>query len=173
MQVDAILLRRVHVWDRKTPRGRPAKGWGALHAQRLRGARLADLASQVAYQAALEAERRASEPCDGLAEGVREAASSSALASAVDAVRWLKGVGFACTLAFCAEATAPAQQRTAGQAAQSPRSRVNLGRGLAQGTRSARTPCSGHLTRRTRYSRWHRRRPAPIALQSLGERAVS
>lgn len=71
MQVDAILLRRVHVWDRKTPQGRPAKGWGALHAQRLRGARLADLASQAAYQAALEAERRASEPCDGLAEGVR------------------------------------------------------------------------------------------------------
>ena len=25
MQVDAILLRRVHVWDRKTPQGRPVK----------------------------------------------------------------------------------------------------------------------------------------------------
>ena len=103
MQVDAILLRRVHVWDRKTPQGRPVKRWGALHAQWLKGMRLADPASQAAYQAALEAERRASEPCDGLAEGVREAASSSALAPAVDAVQWLKGVGFACTLAFCAE----------------------------------------------------------------------
>ena len=103
MQVDAILLRRVHVWDRKTPQGRAAKGWGALHAQRLRGARLADLASQAAYQAALEAERRASEPCDGLVERAREAASSSALAPAVDAVQWLKGVGFVCALAFCAE----------------------------------------------------------------------
>ena len=103
MQVDAILLRRVHVWDRKTPQGRPVKRWGALHAQWLKGARLADPASQAAYQAALEAERWASESYDGLAEGAREAASSSALAPAVDAVQWLKGVGFVCALAFCAE----------------------------------------------------------------------
>lgn len=36
-------------------------------------------------------------------ERAREAASSSALAPAVDAVQWLKGVGFVCALAFCAE----------------------------------------------------------------------
>ena len=103
MHVDAILLRHGHVWDRKTPQGRPAKGRGALHAQRLRGVRLADPASQAACQAALEAERWASEPCDGLAEGAREAASPSAPAPAVDAVQWLKGVGFVCAPAFCAE----------------------------------------------------------------------
>lgn len=56
MQVDAILLRHGYVWDRKTPQGRPVKRWGALHAQWLRGVRLADPASQAAYQAALEAE---------------------------------------------------------------------------------------------------------------------
>lgn len=103
MQVDAILVRHGHAWDRKTPQGRPAKRWGALHAQRLRGARLADPASQAAYQAALEAERWASESYEGLVERAREAASSSAPAPAVDAVQWLKGVGFVCALAFCAE----------------------------------------------------------------------
>lgn len=103
MQVDAILLRHGYVWDRKTPQGRPVKRWGALHAQWLKGVRLADPASQAAYQAALEAERWASEPYDGLVERAREAASSSALAPAVDAVQWLKGVGFVCALAFCAE----------------------------------------------------------------------
>ena len=103
MQVDAILLRHGYVWDRKTPQGRPVKRWGALHAQWLKGVRLADPASQAAYQAALEAERWASESYDGLVERAREAASSSALAPAVDAVQWLKGVGFVCALAFCAE----------------------------------------------------------------------
>ena len=78
MQVDAILLRHGYVWDRKTPQGRPVKRWGALHAQWLKGVRLADPASQAAYQAALEAERWASESYDGLVERAREAASNMA-----------------------------------------------------------------------------------------------
>lgn len=50
-------------------------------------------------------------------------------------------------------ATALTVQRTARQATQSSKSRVKREPGLAQGTDSTRTPCSGHATRLTRCSR--------------------
>lgn len=102
-RVEALLCRHGEVFDERTPRGRRRKAWGAAYREWLAARRLPSEGSRAALEAAVRAERSATEQHDALLARAEAVAAASPLAGAVDALRCMKCVGFVTALAYCAE----------------------------------------------------------------------
>lgn len=102
-RVLSLLGRHGLVWEGRTPKGRPAKAWGARFRAWLRAVELPSEGARAALAAAVRAEESATEQREALLARAREVVAASSLAGTAEALTCLRCVGFVASLAFCAE----------------------------------------------------------------------